>query len=294
MKRYLTLLLCLLLLLSLAGCSAETATTEPSTTASTAATKVPGMTDFPENASTGLAYAVNEDGETCTVTGLGKCKDVYVKIPAEIDDYKVTAIGDNAFYNQKKLEGIYFASSIVHVGKYAFFGCEGLTQLILSDHLETIGEYAFACCRALEQVEIPGSVHSIDGWAFYGCTGLQGVFISDMDQWLRITFGGIYANPLICAKTLYLNEVPVKKVEIPADMTVLSAWVFAGCTSIEQLQLHAGVTVFEERALMDCENMTKIVFAGTMEQWHAIEKATNWDYSAGRYMVACEDGEIKA
>ena len=171
MKRYLTLLLCLLLL-SLAGCSGETATTGPTTTNSTTQAPVPGVTDFPESASTGLAYEVNEDGETCTVTGLGKCKDLYVKIPESIDGYGVTAIADNAFYNQKKLEGVFLASSIVSVGRYAFFGCEGLTQLILSDRLETIGEYAFACCRVLERVEIPASVHSIAGWAFYGCTSL--------------------------------------------------------------------------------------------------------------------------
>ena len=47
--------------------------------------------------SVGLAYKVNEDKETCTITGLGKCTDTDIVIGSYLDGYKVTAIGEIAF-----------------------------------------------------------------------------------------------------------------------------------------------------------------------------------------------------
>ena len=52
---------------------------------------------LPATGSQGLAYEVNADGTTCTITGMGICTDTEVYIPATIDGYSVTAIGAKAF-----------------------------------------------------------------------------------------------------------------------------------------------------------------------------------------------------
>ena len=43
-----------------------------------------------------LAYDVNLDGETCTVTGIGTWKSPHLVIPSTIDGYRVTEIGERA------------------------------------------------------------------------------------------------------------------------------------------------------------------------------------------------------
>lgn len=47
--------------------------------------------------SDGLAYSVNPDGRTCTVTGAGSFTGSSLSVPDVIDGYRVTAIGEHAF-----------------------------------------------------------------------------------------------------------------------------------------------------------------------------------------------------
>ena len=55
---------------------------------------------------TGLAYEVNADGKTCTITGPGDCAETDLYIPAYIDGYKVTHIGAAAFLNDALLTSV--------------------------------------------------------------------------------------------------------------------------------------------------------------------------------------------
>ena len=80
---------------------AEKATTEKTTTEE-GTTEVPqpeeSTTEKPQPeepivSSIGLAYEVNSDGATCTITGIGTYADINIQIPATINGYKVTSIG---------------------------------------------------------------------------------------------------------------------------------------------------------------------------------------------------------
>lgn len=81
-------------------------------------------------ASVGLEYSVNEDGTTCTVTGIGTCTDSEIVIPNKSPDgYSVTSIGYNAFSDCSGLTSVTIGNSVTSIGSSAFGGCSGLTEI---------------------------------------------------------------------------------------------------------------------------------------------------------------------
>ncbi|MBR5779502.1 MAG: leucine-rich repeat protein, partial [Clostridia bacterium] len=168
-------------------------------------------------ASEGLAYTVNDDGITCTVTGIGTCSDSELIFPSEIDGYKVTSIGDLAFYRCTNLTSITIPDGVTSIGDDAFDGCTNLkdvyyqgnvenwlsiqfesyasnpcckganlyfndvlvTELVVPDSVTSIGEGEFSGCTSLTSITIPDSVTSIGDYAFYKCTSLTSITIPD-------------------------------------------------------------------------------------------------------------------
>ena len=71
-------------------------------------------------------YEVNEDGETCTITGIGKCKQRNISIGDYIDGYKITAISDGAFSGCDNLVSVTIGDSVTTIGNQAFYNCSNL------------------------------------------------------------------------------------------------------------------------------------------------------------------------
>lgn len=292
MKRLLVFVLCFVTLISISACSDPADSTVPSSSESEQL-HVPGMTEFSATASQGLDYEVNPDGISCTVTGIGECQDLYITIGDSMDGYPVTAIGDSAFYCNTDIQGILIGKHVERIGSYAFFECAALRVVTLGDGVATLGQYAFAGCTKLETIALPKSVTQLDAWAFYDCYRLKSVQISSMQQWLSISFGGPYANPLQCAGELYVNDRLLTELVIPEDMETIGAWVMAGCTSLTSVTIPVGVLEISQRAFAQCENLTEIRYDGTVDAWNAIDKRSYWDFSMDDYIVRCSDGEVK-
>lgn len=75
--------------------------------------------------SEGLEYALNEDGESYTVVGMGSCTDKFVVLPESYEGKPVTAIGDRAFADAG-LDAIAFSTTVKSVGNKAFAGHSNL------------------------------------------------------------------------------------------------------------------------------------------------------------------------
>lgn len=92
----------------------------------------------------------------------------------------ITAIGDNAFKQCKKLAGeLIIPESVIQIGMNAFAGCSGLTgELILPQSLKSLGAAAFSSCTGFTgNLTIPGSITVISDGAFSGCSGFSGELI---------------------------------------------------------------------------------------------------------------------
>ena len=89
--------------------------------------------------------------------------------------YKVSLIGDTAFYGCDGLTSITIPNSVTTIGDFAFHGCSGLTSMVIPNSVTLINSYAFGVCNGLTSVTIPSSVYEIGYNAFEGCTGLTSI-----------------------------------------------------------------------------------------------------------------------
>jgi hypothetical protein len=79
-------------------------------------------------------------------------------------------IGESAFSNCNRLEGVIIPGSVAHIGDYAFWGSEVLSNVTLSEGVADIGYMAFYGKNALTSVAIPDSVIRIGDEAFSLCS----------------------------------------------------------------------------------------------------------------------------
>ena len=81
-------------------------------------------------------YVVLNDGtaEIVKYTGEGK----YPTIPERLDGWKVTRIGDEAFYECNSLISITIPDSVTSIGHQAFFGCRYLTSVTIPSSVTSI------------------------------------------------------------------------------------------------------------------------------------------------------------
>ena len=179
-----------------------------------------------------------------------------VDIPSTIDGYKVTEIGDDAFYGCTGLTSVTIPNSVTEIGNWAFMDCKGLTKItvdknnknytsvegvlfnkdkteilvypnakgssyVIPSSVTEIGYSAFEGCTGLTSVTIPSSVTEIGEGAFRGCTGLKSVTIPN-----SVTEIGWSA---------FKGCTGLKSVTIPSSVTEIGSGAFYGCTGLKNI-----------------------------------------------------------
>ena len=227
----------------------------------------------------------------------------------------VTSIGNKAFYHCDSLTSINIPDGVTSIGKGVFFWCSSLTSITIGGGVTSIGEDAFCWCDLLKSITIPEGVTSIGDSAFNDCSSLKEVHISDIAAWCSIDFEGVFANPLLNFAALYLNGELVTSLEIPDGVTSIGNFAFSGCISLTSITIPDGVTSIGEYAFIGCISLTSITipdsvtsigecafaacgslesinFQGSMAQWKAIYKGTEWNDNTGSFTITCTDGTL--
>ena len=124
MKKYLALLLSLVLVVSYTSKSKSEAGTE--------AIPIPSETDEPAQYISGdYKYIILEDGTAEIMKYSGKVNELM--IPKTLDGHEVTSIGNEAFYYCTSLTSVTIPDSVTSIGDEAFTECTSLTLIISRD-----------------------------------------------------------------------------------------------------------------------------------------------------------------
>ena len=174
-------------------------------------------------------------------------------VPAEINGFAVTEIGNEAFSNCTALTEIVLPDSIETIGEAAFYNCSSLTSVLLPSELKALPTALFCNCSKLEQVRIPETVTDVGDFAFAYCTDLASLELPD-----GITYIGSYAfqycmrltELTIPAQTKEIGNLAfvacsdLKTLRIPAATMSIGHLSFVGCSSLENIEIAADNPAF--------------------------------------------------
>ena len=188
----------------------------------------------------GLAFSLLDDG-TYGV-GIGTATQLSnIVIPETYNGKKVTKIVKNGFSND-----------------------ENLKNIVLSNNIKEIGEDAFNGCNSLTSIDIPSSVISIGAYAFFGCGSLTKVQISNIENWLKISFQGSDSNPLKYAGHLYTGDSELTSVIIPSTITKLNDYAFTGWGSLTSVTIPNSVIYIGRDTFAYCGSLTNITIPNSI------------------------------
>lgn len=97
---------------------------------------------------TNTFVVTNVKAKTVSYKGTKNKKAAKITIPATVKSgnqvYKVTAIADNAFKNNKKIKTVVVGKNVRTIGKKAFYGCKNLKKItVQSSIIKKVGAKAF-------------------------------------------------------------------------------------------------------------------------------------------------------
>ena len=94
--------------------------------------------------------------------------DTEVTVPASLDGYPVTAIGDRAFANHPKLVSVTLPNGVQTLGWFAFSGCVSLARIRIPQTVEASAYGAFENCPAALTILTPADSYAAQYAASYG------------------------------------------------------------------------------------------------------------------------------
>ena len=191
----------------------------------------------------GINYSFFEDDYTATVEAGDDYYTGAIVIPATVTyeeiQYKVTAIGTEAFHN-----------------------CEEMTSISLPDGLLSIETDAFWNCTGLSEITIPSTVTHIHSYAFEGCTGLSSLTLPESVIYIGgyILSGVNLSTPVYNSKLFayYPTDDAATTYAVPDGITTITVGAFMSAEHLQSVTLPTSIRTIEVQAFENCESLSSI------------------------------------
>ena len=227
--------------------------------------------------------------DTITMIGEQAFYGCYRLTSIEIPN-SVTSIGESAFYGCSSLESVVLSNGLTTISKKLFYECISLISIDIPEGVKTIEEAAFYKCSNLENAVISNSITTIERYTFEYCSALTNVTIGygvklikedaflycesltnlyysgTVGNWCDIEFGSYWANPMGSARNLYINNVIVKELTIPDDVTNIAAYTFVNCITLEKVIISNSVTTIGDGAFYECSSLKNVYIPNSVTE----------------------------
>ena len=162
----------------------------------------------------------------------------------------VTAIGDRAFYDCRRLTGVTIHGGVKRIGVSAFAFCTQMARVQIPGSVKRVGDKAFWCCERLESAAVDAGVEEIGSEAFRGCRALRAVALPD-----SLTRIGDRA---------FCDCERLERAAIPCRVTRIGSWLFKNCGRLAEVALPSGLTEVGDEAFHCCWNLRTIALPATV------------------------------
>lgn len=185
--------------------------------------------------------------------GITRSGDVVIPETFEYDgvNYKLTSIGDYAFYECTSLTSVTIPDSVTSIGSGAFGGCTNLASVTIGKEVTNIGEGVYEY-----------GVDSITADAFYNCTSLTNISVNPNNASYCSVDGVLFSKDMIT-----LNYYPAGKTDsaytIPNSVNNIDYSAFDSCKYLINLTIPDSVTSIGLYAFDGCSNLTNVTFKNT-------------------------------
>lgn len=273
-KRLISLLVAVCMMITMLPLSAVTAFAADTSTEQEASYK-------------GYKYAYTVNGGNATSTKFlgpdASTKSIgsyNIEIPTELNDIRVTGLGDYSFAVDadsdagypgnslcRNIHSVTIPESVTSIGKYAFARCSSLTSLKLGENIKTIGDHAFYYCIKLESVTIPQSVTFMGDRAFTGCAQLNSLTINDaaisigdwtFDECYKLTTLSLGEKIKTIGDYAFYDCRILNNVTIPQSVTSIGDHAFGGCYEMDSFTIKDATTSIGKYAFSDCQSLTTL------------------------------------
>lgn len=183
-----------------------------------------------------IEYIVKDDAENAS-------SDVI--IPSEIDGKPVTVIGSLCFYDTEiEITSVVIPSSVTTIEEAAFYYADKLVSIDIPDTVTSIGPRAFSWCNSLTNVKIGKGVSELPNYCFNHCSSLTEISIPE-----NITKIGVRAFS-------YCENL--KEIIIAEQVTAVGERAFDGCNSLEFVTVENESLEFGAQMFENCDKVVII------------------------------------
>lgn len=156
-----------------------------------------------------------------------------------------TAIGEEAFLENQRIERLEVPKTVVSIGERAFFGCSALNLVSMPGTLEKLGKGCFAECPKLREVYIPAGLRRLP----------EAVFRNDVEL-NQIHF--IKGSHLIFLEaSAFQGCKKLEHIELPDSIRKIGDWAFCRCKKLEEFRFPKELVTIGKKAFSGC-NIRKL------------------------------------
>ncbi len=175
-----------------------------------------------------------------------------ITIPSKLGGYPVTAIGERAFEDCKKMTAVTIPNGVTSIGICAFLDCEKLETINVPDSVVHFGSNAFYYTKWYENQPY-GVVYAGKAAIDYK----RGMMVAYENITIEIKAGTkVIGDNAITGMNFWTQKIV--SVKLPDSIIAIGNRAFWNCSDLTEFTIPGNVTSIGDNAFQECSKLTKV------------------------------------